>query len=1398
MPDNIGDAVGRIIIDTSSVDTAVRRMQDASSRITRLMRDIDGALSRAADSAMSGSTRMVRAQAEAMRAHAAEMKAQAQLITATQKAESDKRIAIARDETARINAEMKMRRESERAASTGGSAGQQGRSTIRAIQEQLRESEMRLKAQQERFKSMGGTPEQRSDVQRLIDTYSNDIRDAKVRLQELKTEFANFLRDPGGSVSPQKGLNRLNDITSSFSGGVGWEVTPQVSKFGHEQAARDQAAANSRMINDAMAGIGKRRAAEEAAAKKDLDNILRLQQETRKLEEAKKRAASQQLMTDQRQSTTGAQSAINAARAQISALENEFKRLANSAPSNIRMDDLAAGIATAKQPILDLQAELARLRSELLDTANTPKQRMAIIGQMNQVRQAALQAGNQGLDPLRMKMQQMDRQVSQATSGLRGYFSRLRGELEDINRRSLGKNIQELGFRLSPIALGAGAAVGRGTNVAMEMEEANLAFRAMTDSEEEANRLMDQLTDSARRFGLPIVDTFKAMQRFIPLIRQSGGELSKVIEIAARLQTLNPAQGFEGAMFSITEAMASGAEGLDAISLRERFGIVPDQLRQARAETGDLVSALDLVLNRMDRTTELAEQFGQTTRASFTRARDALDQFLGKAVVPILNAITPIIEGFTRFLSVMEDMDSPLMGIVGTIAAVTAGVIGLTFAVGNLVIAGEAIAGVFSALTGASAAVSGIGAAAGTAGAGGLVAGLAALAPVLLTLLPIVGAMAFVFHGLSDMASRVEQAALDAKDLALEPLAETLERIAAAGDSAVIPTALPVGSSAAAFARRQEQIQSVAQQLEQEYQSARSELIAARDEIVTRIVNDMTSIEAADPGTFAGISGAEKLDKELGFIIMDQLNAALDQAVNGVDAASRLEGQTSLFEILSNFSDEQMKHIAEYYASNADMTRIIELLSTGQEGIDAVRTQLDEANLQAATNAFNQWKGDAKDSITAFYDALYGDDGIIARARENEEKAKQLIEEFASENQRTFEDRSLDAAREIEDFELQRARAIEDMNQQILDEEDDYQNQRQRMIDDYNAQIEDENADFNEKSLKQWEDYQEDLRKSAEDHLKEMRRMQRDVDDAISARDFLGAQKALQKMMDAEEDFNVEQQRRREDFERQQAELIENLEKQREKRQDDFDQQLKDFDDNYEKQKRKRDDAFALQLDREDQDRRIRQRRQLEDFAIMDMRRREDFQKQLDALSVHNELIEFYTEYGLNAVEQKFLEFATGLSQMQVAQPAGSNTPYGGIGTVTDILGPALPTWLENQGSANSNDRWIPYGGSGIGGFADGIWNLDRTQMAKVHEGEMIVPQPFAESVRRGDTVIGSRQGGGGGGKTFVFAPQISVDARGNTIINKRELIDSLKEELVEEMATEFERQASEFDLDRN
>lgn len=1391
MPDNIGDAVGRIVIDTTSLDAAVRRMQDASSRITRLMRTIEDAVTRSADDALSGSTRMIRAQADAMRAHAQEVNAQARLITATAKAEADKRVSIAREEATRVATETRKSREAERISSTGGAAGTQARNTMRAIQAQLREAEMRLQTQSQRFRSMGGTKEDRSEVQRLIDGYSNDIKDAKIRLQELKKEFANFLRNPGGDATPiNKQLNRLNDITSSFSGGVGWEVTPQVSKFGNEQAARNAEEAERRRQAEIQAGIRKETAAREAAAKKDLDNLLKTQQEIQKIIEAKKRAAAQKLVEDTRQANTGAQAGINAARAQIRAMQEELKRLQATAPSNIDLDPLIADFASANKSVLQFQAALSTLRSELQDVATTPQRRMAIIGEMNAIRQSSLQLASQGLDPLRNRILQFNNQIQQATTGVRGYFNRLREELEDINRRSLGKNIQELGFRLSPLGIGAGAALTRGTNVAMELEEANLAFRAMTDSEAEAVDLMEQLTEQSRRFGLPIVETFKSMQRFIPLIRQSGGELDKVIEIAARLQTLNPAQGFEGALFSITEAMASGEKGLDAISLRERFGIVPDQLRQARAETGNLVDALDLVLNRMDRTTGLAEQFGQTTRATFTRARDAIDQFLANAVEPLLNFITPLIEGFNSIVTSLNEMNSPIIAITGIVAALTAGFIAATFAIGNLIIAGEAIASVFAAISGAGAAATAVAGAAGAAGGTGLVAAIASIgvaaAPVIAPLI----ALAAAIGGIAFVVNRLQTASDAAREQALAPLVEKLTELS--NIEVEIPEVPGVGQEMSDYERVQAKLEELRASLPSTFEGILTSYRQLADEQIQGMVDQANQDMAATGNKVIKATALQDVFGELN--IPQQLQDEILQQF--------AETGTLLPENFAEFSLEELAAISDALIGETTVVSqsfdlIIDSFSRAGEAFSAVPTKIDEATTELNNNQFkttigNILRGVGQASID-FFGELGEGEGLLDRIREAQEKYNEAIQDYARENERTFDDRSLDAAREIEDFERQRARTIEDYNRQTAETEDDYYRDRQRMIDDFYAQQDNEAAEFNEKSLKQWEDYQKDLERMAEDHLKEMRRMARDVDDAISARDFLAAQEALQKMSDAEEDYQIARQRRIEDFNEQQADLVENLEKQREQRKKDFEQQLKDFDENYQRQKQRRDAAFQQQLAREDEDRRIRLARQLQDYAIMDMRRQEDFRRQLDRLNMHNELMAFYTEYGFNVLEQKALEWATGLTQLQVAQPVGSG---GGqvFPTLTESIGEGLPSWLT--GTSTSATTGIGGGQVGWGMFADGIWNMPQDMWGQLHAGEIYIPKNFAQSVRSGEAVIGTKSAMGGG-STIIFAPQISVDARNSSGINKQELIESLEEAIIEKMSEDLERQLQGFDFDR-
>lgn len=1392
MADNIGDAIGRIIIDTTSVDSAVRRMEDASSRISRLMRDIDASLSSSSNNSMAAAARLIKAQAESMRAHAAEMTAQAKLTTSRMKEESEKRIADAKAEAAAI----KSARDS---IAKPRAAGGEMRNTISDIKAAISAAESALKARQKDINAAAGSSTDKSGVNSVIQQYVKDIQEAKEELSELKRQTEAFLRDPASRPNPQKKLNRLNDIVSSFEGGVNRDIGAAQEIYKEEQALRDIARTNAETAAAAVRAYqqkveaAKRAADAQVQAQKNID--AQMAESNRKMIEGQRRAeqeANKQLNLGMRTGSTGAQTAINAARAQIAALENEFKRLQSNAPIGMNIDDLAADIARAKQPILDLQADLSNLRVAMQDASLTPKQKMAIIEQLEIVRQAAINAGGQGLDPIRQKIAVFDSQMQRLTTGIRGYFNRLREELNELNRQSLGKNIQELGFRLSPMALASGQGIRTGVDISMSLEEANLAFRAMTNSESEALDLMNQLTESAQKFGLPITDTFRTMQRFIPLIKQSGGEIDKVIEIAARLMTLNPVQGFEGAMFSITEAMASGSKGLDAISLRERFGIVPDQLRQAREETGNLVDALDLVLNRMSRTSDLALAFGQTTRASFTRARDALGLFLSQAVEPLLNFITPIIEKFTEFLTMLRQVNSPIADIIGVVMGLTAGIVALTFAIGNLLIAGQAVTAVFRAKAATTAADTAATAANTTATAANTAAQVGAGA------------------GAGGRASG-----------AMGGLARVAGVGVAVGGGIALGTAIAGGMGIPGIENQQDALERIIQLI-----SMAGAGLATAVEIIKTVIenganiiaavirNIITTFSAIGPflgdifgriGAFLSdvISGLERTIGSLLRGLADSLSGIMDTTEMRNAGNQLTERGEERHQTARELLDAPVKAFNEYIVGQlTDISQMDFLPSreqmaqiasnTNYRMVELFNTIAGIANGLGASLSLIDIPGPAEaQSVTGSYTPLQAAPTLD---EDQLQKAYELLVNDMIEATRRLEDEAIDAAREVEDFMRSRKQAIDDFNLSQARDLEDYERDRAKRIADYNEQIAEEDDRLREERVKKERDFATEQLRHLEDHLLKMSRMQRDVDDAISARDFLAAQKAVQRMKDEQEDFDIANRRRIEDYEKQLLELEENLQEQRKKRKDDFDKQLREMDDNFARKRQREVADFTLRMQREDQERAIRQAREQADRDLANLRRTQDFQIQLGNLMNHNTLMQEIWQNGLDVLTEKTREFfdaftntispignghGSGSGGWGTGQGGGWNGTIGGGGASSISVGipPMNPTlgteWTDNTGKAWI---WGPHG-----------W-LPKNSAGGVGGGAII--SPLSAGIRRGEFSMPVSGGGAIGGNTIVISPQISVDASGQNL-DEDKLTRLLEDRIVDRMSEYVEKEVS-------
>lgn len=298
---------------------------------------------------------------------------------------------------------------------------------------------------------------------------------------------------------------------------------------------------------------------------------------------------------------------------------------------------------------------------------------------------AAVGANNLGVARGSIQIDTRDLRSVQATARAVGQdVARSLGQIDAGAKRAMG-GIAQLNagigrMRGELVALGLGGAVLTriGMGAAAGFEEAEIQLTGLVGSTLKATALIEDLRKKAAAAGVPFKDMLSFATQMLPTLEGNTDELEKWFDVVRRTATLNrgPMGGIGGATFSIREAMLSAeAGGRDFISLADRFNISKAALNQALDQTGgDFVAAMDIVLDRMGITTETADKMGKTFNASLAVAKDAAVQLLAEGFTPLLQTLTPLLQGTAAWLAEMREGNPALANMsAGLITVATVG-----------------------------------------------------------------------------------------------------------------------------------------------------------------------------------------------------------------------------------------------------------------------------------------------------------------------------------------------------------------------------------------------------------------------------------------------------------------------------------------------------------------------------------------------------------------------------------------------------------------------------------------------------------------------------------------------------------------------------------------------------
>jgi hypothetical protein len=241
----------------------------------------------------------------------------------------------------------------------------------------------------------------------------------------------------------------------------------------------------------------------------------------------------------------------------------------------------------------------------------------------------------------------------------------------EANILRVSRGIGQMRGELAGLGIGAGIIAGLGVKTAANFQESAIKLAGMTGSVANATKLMEDLRKKAFAAGLPFQDMLATAERLLPTFQGNTKELDRWYNIVRRVAVLNPTEGMTGAAFSINEAIVSG--GTDMVSLVERFNISRVKLREELAKNGgDMHQALSTVLTTMGITDETAQKMGQTFNASFRVAKDAALQLLAEGFTPLMNMLTPILQGTAQWVVKLREASPALVGIGAGMVTITA------------------------------------------------------------------------------------------------------------------------------------------------------------------------------------------------------------------------------------------------------------------------------------------------------------------------------------------------------------------------------------------------------------------------------------------------------------------------------------------------------------------------------------------------------------------------------------------------------------------------------------------------------------------------------------------------------------------------------------------------------
>jgi hypothetical protein len=181
-------------------------------------------------------------------------------------------------------------------------------------------------------------------------------------------------------------------------------------------------------------------------------------------------------------------------------------------------------------------------------------------------------------------------------------------------------------------AKGLGGALGIGLNSELEILRAQ--FLAITKDSAGTEKMLAGFQARADKTPFGLTEVAKAGAMLLPAAKQAKMGLDPLLDTASMLAALNPAEGLEGAAFSLREALSG-----DFVSIVERFNLPRDRIKALKKQGVPAMKIINQVLQEMGIDMSLVTAMGETFEGRMSTLKDTIAGFRRTLSKPLFDEL---------------------------------------------------------------------------------------------------------------------------------------------------------------------------------------------------------------------------------------------------------------------------------------------------------------------------------------------------------------------------------------------------------------------------------------------------------------------------------------------------------------------------------------------------------------------------------------------------------------------------------------------------------------------------------------------------------------------------------------------------------------------------------------